>query len=86
MVGVAEMEVGVITWMVSGVSEEVPNAANGAEAEVERSADQVCMSKSIICGTEEEGAGEAMLRRPALPLDDRELGTGGCRRRWRGLL
>jgi hypothetical protein len=72
MVGVAEMEVGVIAWMVSRVSEEVPNAANGAEAEVERSADQARVSKSIICGTEENGAGEAMLRRPALPLNDRD--------------
>jgi hypothetical protein len=68
MVGVVEMEVGVIAWMVRGVSEEVPNAAYGAEAEVERSAVQARVSKSITCWT--EGLGEEMLRRPALPLID----------------
>jgi hypothetical protein len=75
MVGVAEMEVGVIAWMVRGVSEDVPNAANGAEAEVvveeeERSADQARVSRSIICGTEEGTEEEMLLRRPALPLID----------------
>jgi len=68
MVGVAEMEVGVIAWMVSGVSEEVPSAANGVDADVERSADQARVSKSIVSWT--DGAGEEMLRRPALPFID----------------
>jgi hypothetical protein len=54
--------------MVSGVSEEVPNAANGVDEEVERSADQARVSKSIVCWT--EGEGEEMLRRLALPLLD----------------
>jgi hypothetical protein len=39
-VGVREMVVGVMAWMVSGVSDEVPKAATGVEAEVEKRADQ----------------------------------------------
>ena len=38
--GVGEMVVGVMVWMVSGVSDEVPKAATGVEAEVEKRADQ----------------------------------------------
>ena len=45
MVGDVEMEARVIAWVVSGVSEEVPNAANGAEAEVKRNADKARESK-----------------------------------------
>src|SRR6266851_2152070 len=66
-VGVWEMDAGVMAWMVRGVSEEVPKAAKGAEAEVvERRADQARVSRSIMCGT--EGMGEEKSRRPALPL------------------
>lgn len=67
-VGVGEMEVGVMAWMVSGVSDDVPKAAKGVEAEVERSADQARVSRSIMCGR--EGCGEDRSRRPALPLVD----------------
>jgi hypothetical protein len=72
-VGVGEMEVGVTEWMASGVSEEVPKAAKGVDAVVERSADQARVSKSIIAlGREEEAAWEDKARRQALPLLERD--------------
>jgi hypothetical protein len=68
-VGVEEMEVGVMEWTVRGVSEEVPKAAKGVDAEVERRADQARVSKSIMAfGREVEMVGVERSRRPALPL------------------
>jgi hypothetical protein len=70
-----EIEDGVTAWTVRGVSEEVPKAAKGVDAEAERSADQARVSRSIIeFGREVEGVvvvvvgGTERSRRPALPL------------------
>jgi hypothetical protein len=71
-VGVGEMEVGVTEWMARGVSEEVPKAAKGVDAVVERSADQARVSKSIIALGREEAVWEDKARRQALPLLERD--------------